>query len=42
MNIHYLIDGFSAQMQRERSKTQMTLGQIIEALEKIPGDAEEV
>lgn len=40
MNIQYLIDGMSAQMQRERSKTQMTLGQIIEALEKMPGDAE--
>ena len=40
MNIQYLIDGFNAQMQRERSKTQMTLGQIIEALEGIPADAQ--
>lgn len=39
MNIQYLIDGFSAQMQRERAKTQMTLGQLIGALEKMPGGA---
>lgn len=40
MSIQAFIDGMNAQWQRERSKTQMTLGQIIEALEKMPGDAE--
>lgn len=40
MSIQAFIDGMNAQMQRERSKTQMTLGQIIEALEGIPADAQ--
>lgn len=39
MITQWLIDGFNAHMQMERAKTQMTLGQIIEALEKMPGDA---
>ena len=31
-----LIDGMSAQWQRERAETQMTLGKIIQALESMP------
>lgn len=33
-----LIDGLSAQWQRERSETQMTLGKLIDVLEAIPPD----
>lgn len=40
MSIQAFIDGMNAQWQRERAKTQMTLGQLIEALEKMPGDTE--
>ena len=34
------MDGWSAQWQRERAETQMTLGALIEALEAMPADAE--
>ena len=34
-----LIDGMSAQGQCERAQSQMTLGSIIELLEKLPKDA---
>lgn len=33
MNIQALVDGMSAQWQRERAETQMTLGKMIEELE---------
>lgn len=36
MNLQALIDGMSAQWQRERAETQMTLGQLIERLETLP------
>lgn len=35
MNLQTLIDGMSAQWQRERSQTQMTLGKLIDQLEKM-------
>jgi hypothetical protein len=34
-NLQMLINGMSVEAQKERAKTQMTLGQVIEALEKI-------
>lgn len=40
MNIQYLIDGMSAQLQRERAETQMTLGKLIATLQAMPEDAE--
>ncbi len=40
MSIQAFIEGLNAQWQRERAKTQMTLGRLIDALEKMPGDAE--
>ena len=40
MNMQALIDGMSAQLQRERSETQMTLGKLIAALEAMPEGAE--
>ena len=40
MNMQALIDGMSAQWQRERAETQMTLGKLISALEAMPSDAE--
>lgn len=40
MEIQALIDGMSAQWQRERSDTQMTLGGIIDLLQKMPEDFE--
>ena len=40
MNLQDLFDGLSARMQRERSKTQMTLGGMISALEAMPADTE--
>ncbi len=40
MNMQALIDGMSAQWQRERAKTQMTLGKLIDALEAMPEGAE--
>lgn len=42
MNIRALIDGMSAQWQRERAETQMTLGELINALEAMPEGAEVV
>ena len=39
MNMQALIDGMSAQWQRERAKTQMTLGKLIAALEVMPEGA---
>lgn len=36
------LDGMSAQWQRERAETQMTLGKLIEALEAMPADAQVV
>lgn len=38
-NLQALMDGWSAQWQRERSETQMTLGELIQALESLPADA---
>jgi len=40
VNIHALMDGMSAQWQRERSETQMTLGKLIAALEAMLEGAE--
>ena len=40
MNIQALMDGVSAQWQRERAETQMTLGKLIATLEAMPADAE--
>ena len=40
MNIQALIDGMTAQWQRERAETQMTLGKLIAALEAMPEGAE--
>jgi len=40
MNLQALMDGMSAQWQRERAETQMTLGELIEALEAMPADAQ--
>ena len=40
MNIQALIDGMSAQWQRERAETQMTLGKLIAALEAMPEGAD--
>lgn len=40
MSIQALIDGMSAQWQRERAETQMTLGKLIAALEAMPEGAE--
>ena len=34
-----LVDGMNAQWQRARADTQMTLGKLIETLEKMPADA---
>lgn len=36
MNLQHLLDGMSAQWQRERAETQMTLGGLIAALEAMP------
>jgi hypothetical protein len=36
MNLQALVDGLSAQWQRERAETQMTLGKMIAALEAMP------
>ena len=35
-----MIDGMSAEWQRERAATQMTLGDVIAALESLPKDTE--
>lgn len=40
MNLKALMDGMSAQWQRERAETQMTLGKLIDALESMPEKAE--
>lgn len=40
MNIQALMDGMSAQWQRERAEMQMTLGELIAALEAMPEGAE--
>lgn len=40
MNLQALVDGMSAQWQRERAETQITLGKLIEALEAMPADAQ--
>ena len=40
MNMQALIDGMSAKWQRERAETQMTLGELIAALEAMPEGAE--
>lgn len=37
-NLQAMIDGWSAQWQKERAATQMTLGAFIERLEQLPGD----
>ena len=37
--LQYMIDGLSAQWQKDRAKTQMTLGKLIAALEAIPGES---
>jgi len=37
-NLQALIDGMSADWQRERAGTQMTLGDLIKKLENTPGD----
>lgn len=39
MSMQDWIDGVNAGMQRERAKTQMTLGKLIETLEAMPADA---
>lgn len=39
MELQAMIDGMSAQWQRERAETQMTLGSLIAALEAMPPDA---
>jgi hypothetical protein len=38
-NFQALIDGLSAGWQRERSETQLTLGELIDALEAMPDGA---
>jgi hypothetical protein len=40
MNLQDLVDGMTAQWQRERAETQMTLGKMIAALEAMPEGAE--
>jgi hypothetical protein len=39
LNMQALVDGMSAQWQRERAATQLTLGALIAAIEKMPADA---
>lgn len=39
MNLQAMMNGMSAQWQRERAETQLTLGKLIEALEAMPGNA---
>ncbi len=39
-SIQALVDGLSAQWQRDRANTQMTLGKMIAVLEAMPADAE--
>lgn len=40
MNLQAMINGMSAQWQRERAETQLTLGELIEVLEAMPDDAQ--
>lgn len=40
MNLQAMIDGMSAQWQRERAETQLTLGKLIAALEAMPEGTE--
>lgn len=37
--LQHLIDGLSASWQKERAKTQMTLGKMLSVLSKMPPDA---
>lgn len=39
-HMHALVDDMSAQWQRERAETQLTLGGLIAALEAMPSDAQ--
>jgi hypothetical protein len=36
--LQQMVDGYGAQLQRERSQSQMTLGQLIDVLEAMPPD----
>jgi hypothetical protein len=38
MNLQHLIDGIMAEEALKRSESQMTLGDMIEALKELPGD----
>lgn len=40
MDLQAMIDGMSAQHQRDRAETQMTLGKLIATLEAMPVDAQ--
>jgi hypothetical protein len=40
MSLQAMVDGMSAQWQRERSESQMTLGKLIAELEAMPADAQ--
>lgn len=40
MSLQAMFDGMSAQWQRDRAETQMTLGKLISALETMPEGAE--
>ena len=40
MNLQAVMDGMSAQWQRERAETQLTLGKLIAALKAMPAGAE--
>jgi hypothetical protein len=40
LNIQALVYGMSAQWQRERAQTQLTLGALIEALKQMPPDTQ--
>lgn len=39
MNMQAMVNGLSAQRQRERAETQMTLGKLIDELEAMPAHA---
>lgn len=39
-NIQALVDGMGAEWQRQRAKSQMTLGKMIDALAAMPADAQ--
>jgi hypothetical protein len=40
MDLQVILDGMSAQWQKERAETQMTLGELIAALKAMPADAD--